>query len=404
MLLSLALMIITGFILSEAAQKLRLPRIIGMMATGMVLGPFVLDWLAPELLAISSDLRRIALVVILLRAGLSLDLGDLRKVGRPAFLLAFIPATFELVAVILLAPPILGFTYLEAALLGSILAAVSPAIVVPRMLRMMKEKHGTKRGIPQMILAGASVDDVYVIVLFAAFLDMMVTDSSGFLDIALVPVSLVLGVVTGLLFGLLFVRLFKRYHMRDTNKILLLLSFSLFFLALEDLISGTVPFSGLLAIFAMGITLLAQYERLAKRLVVKYEKIWVFTELLLFVLVGAAVNLPLAFAIGWQAILLVVLVLLIRSFGTFIATSRAGLLMKERVFTVFAYLPKATVQASIAGLPFAMGIAKGEAMLAVAVLAILITAPLGAFLTDFTKHRLVEVEPEDHKPMVLNRD
>ncbi|MFW5895007.1 MAG: cation:proton antiporter [Bacillota bacterium] len=392
MLLSLALIIITGFMLSEIAHKLRLPRIIGMMATGMVLGPFVLDWLAPELLAISSDLRRIALVVILLRAGLSLDLSDLRKVGKPAFLLAFIPATFELVAVFLLAPPILGFTYLEAALLGSILAAVSPAIVVPRMLRMMKENHGVKKGIPQMILAGSSVDDVYVIVLFAAFLNMTVTDSSAFTDIALVPVSLMLGIVTGVLFGLLFVMLFKRYHMRDTNKILLLLSFSLFFLVFEDLISGSVPFSGLLAIFAMGITLLANYERLAQRLVVKYEKIWVFTELLLFVLVGAAVNITLAFDIGWQATLLVLFALLIRSFGTFIATAKAGLLIKERMFTVFAYLPKATVQASIAGLPLAMGVSKGETMLAVAVVAILITAPLGAFLTDLTRHRLIETD------------
>ncbi|MFW6298066.1 MAG: cation:proton antiporter [Bacillota bacterium] len=392
MLLSLALIIITGFMLSEIAHKLRLPRIIGMMVTGMVLGPFVLDWLAPELLAISSDLRRIALVVILLRAGLSLDLGDLRKVGKPAFLLAFIPATFELVAVFLLAPLILGFTYLEAALLGSILAAVSPAIVVPRMLRMMKENHGVKKGIPQMILAGSSVDDVYVIVLFAAFLNMTLTDSSAFTDIALVPVSLMLGIVTGVLFGLLFVMLFKRYHMRDTNKILLLLSFSLFFLVFEDLISGTVPFSGLLAIFAMGITLLANYERLAQRLVVKYEKIWVFTELLLFVLVGAAVNITLAFDIGWQATLLVLFALLVRSFGTFMATAKAGLLFKERMFTVFAYLPKATVQASIAGLPLAMGVSNGETMLAVAVVAILITAPLGALLTDLTRHRLIETD------------
>ncbi len=401
MLLSLALIIIIGFTLSETAHKLGLPRIIGMMATGMILGPYALDWLSIELMAIAPDLRRIALVVILLRAGLSLDLRDLRRIGRPAFKLAFLPATFELVAVILLAPPILGFTYLEAAILGSILAAVSPAIVVPRMLRMMKENHGTKRGVPQMILAGASVDDIYVIVIFAALIDMATTDVSNFLSIALIPASLLLGGAVGVAFGILMVRLFKRYHTRDTNKIMILLSASLFFLVTEDLIHDTVPFSGLIAIFAMGITVLAKYEILASRLVGKYERIWVFTELLLFVLVGAAVNIALAFEIGLLAAVLVASVLIIRSSGVLLATVGSGFTPKERAFTVFAYLPKATVQAAIAGIPLSLGISNGETMLAIAVLAIVLTAPLGAILTDRTKNCLIDRDRSEKKPAVL---
>lgn len=401
MLLSLALIIIIGFTLSEIAHKLGIPRIIGMMATGMILGPYALDWLSFELIAISPDLRRIALIVILLRAGLSLDLRDLRRIGRPAFKLAFLPATFELVAVILLAPPILGFTYLEAAILGSILAAVSPAIVVPRMLRMMKEGHGTKRGVPQMILAGSSVDDIYVIVLFATFIDIATTGASGLLTVALVPLALLLGVAVGVVFGILSVRLFKQYHTRDTNKIMILLSFSLIFLVMEDLVSDTAPFSGLLAIFAMGITVLAKYETLASRLVVKYEKIWVFTELLLFVLIGAAVNIALAFDIGLLAIALVVSVLIIRSAAVLLATAKSGFTPKERLFTVFAYLPKATVQAAIAGIPLSLGISGGATMLAIAVLAIVITAPLGAILTDRFKDRLIDRDSHDKKPEVL---
>ena len=385
MLLSLALIILTGIVLSEMALKIGLPRIIGMVFTGIVLGPYALDLLDDSLLAISLDLRQIALVVILLRAGLSLNLEDLKKIGRPAFLLAFVPATLELLAVIILAPMLLGFTLLEAAIMGTILAAVSPAIVVPRMLRMMKEKVGTKKRIPQMILAGASVDDIYVLVLFTAFIGIHDTGDSSLLAFLTLPLSLVGGVIIGVLTALFFVKLFKHYHMRDTGKIMILLSVSFLFIAFED----TLHISGLLAIFAMGITILASYNVLARRLTQKYERIWVFTELLLFVLVGAAVDITLVSSVGASALLLVFGALIFRSLGTFVSTYKTKLALRERVFVVFAYLPKATVQASIASIPLSMGIDGGDTMLAVAVLSILITAPLGALLTDRTQKKLI---------------
>jgi NhaP-type Na+/H+ or K+/H+ antiporter len=389
MLLSLALIILTGIILSETALKIGLPRIIGMVFTGILLGPYVLNLLDESLLAISLDLRQIALVVILLRAGLSLNLEDLKEVGRPAFLLAFVPATLELVAVVILAPILLGFTLLEAAIMGTILAAVSPAIVVPRMLRMMKENVGTNKRIPHMILAGASVDDIYVIVLFTAFIGIHNTGDTSLMAFLMLPLSLVGGILLGVVTALLFVKLFKRYHMRDTGKIMVLLSVAFLFLALEDVL----PVSGLLAIFAMGITILTAYGVLAKRLVTKYEKIWVFTELLLFVLVGAAVDITLLRSVGLLALMLVLGALFIRSLGAFFATYKTALTLKERLFVVFAYLPKATVQASIASIPLSMGIGGGETMLAVAVLSILITAPLGAILTDRSQKRLLMSDP-----------
>lgn len=385
MLLSLALIILTGIALSEIALKIGLPRIIGMVFTGILLGPYALNLLDESLLAISLDLRQVALVVILLRAGLSLNLEDLRQVGRPAFLLAFIPATLELLAIIILAPLLLDFTLLEAAIMGTILAAVSPAIVVPRMLEMMENKVGTKKRIPQMILAGASVDDIYVIVLFTAFIGIHDTGEASLMAFLTLPLSLIGGILLGVVTAFLFVKLFKHYHMRDTGKIMILLGVAFIFLALEDML----PVSGLLAIFAMGITILSTYGVLAKRLVFKYEKVWVFTELLLFVLVGAAVDITLVGSIGLSALLLVMGALAIRSLGAFLATYKTALSLKERVFVVFAYLPKATVQASIASIPLSMGMGGGETMLAVAVLSIIITAPLGAILTDRTQKMLL---------------
>jgi NhaP-type Na+/H+ or K+/H+ antiporter len=391
MLLSIALIVLTGIILSEITLKFGLPRIIGMVFTGILLGPYVLDLLDEDLLAISLDLRQLALVVILLRAGLSLDLEDLKKVGRPAVMLAFIPATLELVAVIVLAPLFLGFSLLEAAIMGTILAAVSPAIVVPRMLKMMRENKGTKERIPQMILAGASVDDVYVIVLFTAFIGVYNTGGEGLQAFLMLPLTLLGGVLLGVTTGLLFVKLFKHYHIRDTSKIMVLLAVAFLFITLED----SIAISGLLAIFTMGITILSKYDSLAKRLVFKYEKIWVFTELLLFVLVGVAVDITLLGSVGLLALFLILSALFIRSIGSFISTYKTHLTRKERVFVVFAYLPKATVQASIASIPLSMGINRGETMLAVAVLSILITAPLGAILTDRTQLLLLRKENHD---------
>ncbi|MFA5006031.1 MAG: cation:proton antiporter [Candidatus Izemoplasmatales bacterium] len=393
MILSLSLILFAGLALSEVAFRLRLPRIVGMILAGILLGPYVLDLIAPEVLAISIDLRQIALVIILLRAGLALDLGDLRKVGRPALLLSFVPATFELVGILILGPTLLGLTLVESAVLGAILAAVSPAVVVPRMLRMMAEGRGTNRGIPQMIMAGASVDDVYVIVLFTAFVRMAQTGETSFLGLLSLPLAIVLGIVAGALAGILAVRFFRRFHMRDTTKVLVLLAASLLFVAAESLLAGIVPFSGFLAVLAMGIALLMKYPVLSERLVRKYEKIWVFAETLLFVLVGVAVDIRMVPAIGFAAVAAILGALCFRSIGVLVATAGRKLSPKERLYVVFSYLPKATVQASIGSIPLGLGIANGDVMLTIAVLAILVTAPLGAFLMDLTREKLVAADP-----------
>ncbi len=395
MLLTLSLIIVVGFALSELFSRLKMPRIIGMILAGILLGPYVLNLIAPEMLAISIDLRQIALVIILLRAGLSLDLKDLKKVGRPAILMSFIPASFEIIGVLVFGPLLLGLTLLESAILGSILAAVSPAVVVPKMLKLMDEKQGTKKRIPQLIMAGASVDDIYVIVLFTSFVQMAQTGNVSLLGFVFLPISIILGIGVGVIFGILFVKFFKRFHMRDTTKVLLILSFSLFFLTIEHEYSHMIPYSGLLSALAMGITILTKYQILAERLVKKYEKIWVFTETLLFVLVGAAVDITTIPNIGLMAILLIFGSLFFRSIGVIIAVIKTGLNKKEKAFIVGAYLPKATVQASIGSIPLALGISNGNTMLTISVLAILLTAPLGAFIIDLTKNKFLGL-PEAH--------
>lgn len=400
MLLTVSLIIVVGFALSEFFRRLKMPSIVGMILAGILLGPYVLDLIAPEMLAISIDLRQIALVIILLRAGLSLDIKDLKKVGRPAIFMSFLPATFEIIGVLILGPIFLGLTLLESAILGSILAAVSPAVVVPKMLKLMEDKQGTKKRIPQLIMAGASVDDIYVIVLFTSFVQMAQTGNFSLLGFLLLPVSILLGIGVGIVFGILFVKFFRKYHMRDTSKVLLVLSFSLFFLTIEHNYSHIIPYSGLLSALAMGVTILAKYQVLAERLVKKYEKIWVFTETLLFVLVGAAVDITTIPNIGLMAIFLIFGSLTFRSIGVILSTMKTGLNKKERLFIVEAYLPKATVQASIGSIPLALGISNGNTMLTIAVLAILITAPLGAFLIDVTKKRLLgDPETKQHHPI-----
>jgi len=392
MLLTLSLIILIGFSLSELAFRLRLPRIIGLLAAGIVLGPYVLNLIAPEVMAISADLRQIALVIILLRAGLSLDLKDLRKVGRHAILLSFIPATLEIVGALVLGPWLLGLTILEAAILGTILAAVSPAVVVPKMIKMIDEGIGTKKSIPQMIMAGASVDDVYVIVLFTSLITMAQQGTFSVEGLIKLPTAIILGVAVGLGLCFLFVGLFKKIHMRDTSKVLLILSFAMFLLTLEHL--EYIPFSGLLATMTLGLTILAKYPVVAGRLVKKYEKIWVFAELLLFVLVGAVVDITTLSSVGLLAIALVFGMLVFRSIGVFIATKSRKFTFKEQLFSIFAYIPKATVQASIGAIPLALGISNGSTMLTVAVLAIIITAPLGSLLIELTKRPLlVQKEP-----------
>ena len=389
MLLTLSLIILVGFSLSEIFYRLKLPRIIGMILAGILLGPYVFNLIAPEVLAISVDLRQIALIIILLRAGLSLSFNDLKKVGRPAILMSFIPASLEIIGVLILGPIFLGLTVIESLVLGSILAAVSPAIVVPRMLKLMEDKQGTKKSIPQIVLAGASVDDIFVIVLFTSFVQVAQTGSFSLLSILFLPISIVLGILVGIIFGYLFVIFFKKFHIRDTTKILLILSFSLFFLTIEHEFSNIVPYSGLLSALSMGITILTRYQVVAERLVKKYEKIWVFTEMLLFVLVGAAVDITQIPNIGLMAILLIIGALVFRSIGVFISLYKTNLEIKERTFVAFSYIPKATVQASIGSIPLALGISNGNTMLTIAVLAILFTAPLGAFLIDLSKNKFL---------------
>lgn len=392
MLLTFSLIILIGFSFSELSYRIKLPRIVGMLFAGMLLGPYVFNVISSEVSAISLDIRQMSLIIILLRAGLSLNLHDLRKVGKPSILLSFLPATFEIIGTIILGPLLLGLTLIESALLGSILAAVSPAIVVPRMLDLIKVKLGTDKKIPQMIMAAASLDDVYVIVLFTSFLSIA---KDGFFawDIFLrLPLSILLGITTGVLLGIGFTYLFKKFHIRDTSKVLMILSIALFLLTLEQLDLQFFPFSGLIATLSLGITLLTRYPVLAKRLVIKYEKIWVLAETFLFVLVGAAVNITLIPEVGVYAVLLILGLLVFRSLGVHVSTRGKTLTVKEQVFTMFAYLPKATVQASIGSIPLALGISNGETMLTLAVLAILITAPLGAFFIDLTKNKLLKIE------------
>lgn len=394
MLFSLALIMFCGFALGGVMKKLHLPSLIGMILTGILLGPYVLNIISSSILSISSDLREIALIIILIRAGLSLDIQDLKKVGRPAVLMCFIPATFEVAAVIIFAPMFFNISYLDAAIMGSVLAAVSPAVIVPRMLQLMENGYGEKKSIPQLILAGASVDDIYVIVLFTSFIGM--TQGQGFSSISLIriPLSILLGAALGLLAGTLMVWLFKKIHMRDTVKVLLLLGISFLFVSLETAVKDYVPISGLLAVMALGITILKQYEVLAKRISGKYEKLWVGAELLLFALVGAAVDIRYLTGAGIMAIALILIALVFRIAGVFVCLLKTRLNKKERMFCAIAYLPKATVQAAIGGVPLSIGLNSGDLILTVAVLAILITAPIGAIGIDRTYKRLLNKEKD----------
>lgn len=384
MLWSLALVFLGGLLAGEVFRRLRLPPLLGMLLVGIAFGPYALGLLDDSLLAISADLRKVALIIILTRAGLSLDIGDLRKVGRSAVLLCFVPATFEIVGTVILAPRLLGVSVLEAAIIGSVIAAVSPAVVVPRMLRLMDEGYGSGQGIPQMILAGASVDDVYVIVLFSSFTSLASGGTLSPLDFVRIPTSLVLGIAAGVLCGLALAWWFSHVHMRDSIKVVIFLALSLVLVTIEDHCTGIIGFSGLLAVMSMGIMLGRRIPVVSKRLSAKYDRLWVGAELLLFVLVGAMVNVAYVAYAGVAAILLILGAMVFRMAGVFASVLGTKLNGKERAFCMLAYTPKATVQAAIGGVPLAMGLACGETVLTVAVLAILITAPFGAIAIDCT--------------------
>lgn len=389
MLTSLALIFLFGLIFGALFQKLRLPPLLGMLIVGIVLGPYVLNWLDDSLLSISADLRQIALIIILTRAGLNLNISDLKKVGRPAVLMCFLPACFEILGMLVLAPPLLHISYLDAAIMGAVVGAVSPAVIVPKMLRLMEEGYGTKKSIPQLILAGASVDDVFVIVLFSSFTGLAKGESLSPWRFAEIPISILLGVLLGAALGLLLAFFFQKVHVRDSVKVLLLLSFSFLLVALEDALEGFVPISGLIAVMSLGIALQRKRDIVARRLSLKFSKLWVAAELLLFVLVGATVDLHYAYAAGLSAVILIFGVLLFRMAGVWVCLFKTKLLFKERLFCVLAYMPKATVQAAIGSVPLSMGLSCGNIVLTVAVLAILITAPLGAFLIDLTYKKLL---------------
>jgi NhaP-type Na+/H+ or K+/H+ antiporter len=392
MLLSVALIVLMALLLGKILKTIHIPPILGMLLTGILLGPFVFDLIDDRILSLSSELRQMALIVILLRAGLALKLEDLKKIGRPALLMSFIPATFELIGVLILGPLLLGLSFLEAAILGSILAAVSPAVVVPRMLHLMQSGYGKKKHIPELILSGASLDDIYVIILFSSFLQSYLTGSISFNLFYQLPLSILFGVGLGLLIGLLSVVFFKRFHMRDTMKVLILFSLSFLLITLEVTLKPWLSISGLLSVMVLGGMIHHMYPELAKRLVGKFEKIWVIAEIMLFVLVGAAVNITVVSDLGIQAIFLVFGALVFRTIGVFVALLKTDLIMKERLFVMIAYLPKATVQAAIGAIPLASGIPSGDLMLSVAVLAIIITAPLGAIGIDLTYSRLLPQE------------
>lgn len=398
MLTSLALIFLVGLCMAAICQKLKLPRIIGMLVTGMVLGPYVLDFLDSSILSISAELRKMALIIILLKAGLSLNLNDLKKVGRPAVLLAFVPASFEIVGYVLFAPIFLGISRIDAAVMGAVLAAVSPAVVVPRMVQLMEEKYGTKQSIPQMIMAGASCDDIFVIVLFTTFLGMAQGAKVSLLRFVNVPVSIFLGILLGAVIGYVLYRFFEtaykhQNYVRNSTKVILVLGVSFLLTAVEGWLDGKVAVSGLLAVVSMACVLKAKcIPAVSKRLSEKFGKLWIAAEVILFVLVGAAVDLRYTAAAGGFAVLVIFLSLIFRMAGVFVCVLGTGLSWKERLFCAISYLPKATVQAAIGSVPLTAGLGCGKMILSVAVLAILITAPLGALGMDLTYKKLLARE------------
>ncbi|MBE0451455.1 MAG: cation:proton antiporter [Clostridia bacterium] len=392
MLFSLALILIIGFSLSGIFNRLRIPGLIGMILTGVLLGPYVLDLISDKILNISSDLREVALIVILTRAGLTIDINDLKKVGRPAILMCFVPATLEILAITLLAPIFLNVTYLEAAIMGTVVAAVSPAIIVPRMIHLMESGHGKDKNIPQLIMAGASVDDIYVIVLFTAFLGMYGGGDFTVASLLSVPISIISGLLLGIIVGLVLVHIFKTLHIRDTIKVLIILSSSFIFVTLENFLGPYFAISGLLAVMALGATILKTYPLLAKRIMGKFSKIWVGAELMLFVLVGAAVDINYLGNAGVMSVLLILSALVLRIIGVFISLLKTKLNFKEKLYCAISYIPKATVQAAIGAIPLTAGVESGNTILTVAVLAIMISAPIGAIGMDNTYSKLLSLK------------
>jgi NhaP-type Na+/H+ or K+/H+ antiporter len=382
MLTSIAIILLLGLFVGWIFSKLRLPSLLGMIIVGIAISPHCLNIVDKSIISISGDLRQIALVIILTRAGLSLNISDLKKVGRPAILMCFVPACVEIIGTIIFAPLLLGVSVLDAAIIGSVIAAVSPAVIVPRMIKLIDEGYGKEKSIPQLILAGASVDDVFVIVVFTALTTLASTGEISSVSFLQIPVSICLGILLGGYVGFILTKFFKRFHMRDSVKVLIILSVSFLLLEVQNRLEGIIPVSGLLAIMSLGIFINQKYDILAKRLSVKYNKLWLCAEIFLFVLVGMAVDIKYAFSAGFVVILLVILALICRMLGVLFSLIKAQLNKKEKLFCAIAYTPKATVQAAIGTIPLAMGLSCGEMALTVAVVSILFTAPFGAICVD----------------------
>lgn len=390
MLTSIAMILLLGLLVGWIFSKCKLPSLLGMIIVGIILSPYALNLIDESILMISGDLRQIALVIILTRAGLSLDISDLKKVGRPAVLMCFLPACAEILGTVVLAPVLLKVSILEAAVMGSVIAAVSPAVIVPRMIRLIDEGYGKSKSIPQLILAGASVDDVFVIVVFTAFTALASTGKMSISSFIQIPISIVMGIIFGSGVGILLVLFFKKNHMRDSVKILIIISVSFLLLEVQNRLEGIIPFSGLLAIMSMGIMLKQKYDVLASRLSAKYNKLWIGAEIFLFVLVGTTVDLKYVKSAGIFAVLLIIGALLFRMGGVALSLVKTDLSKKERLFCMVAYTPKATVQAAIGAIPLSMGLDCGNIVVTVAVLSILITAPFGAVCVDNLYKRLLE--------------
>ena len=390
MLKSIALIMLIGMSAGWVCRKVKLPGLIGMLFTGIILGPYVLNMLDSSILLVSADIRKIALVIILTRAGLTLNLEDLKKVGRPAFLMCFVPATFEMIGMIILAPRLLDVTLIEAAVIGAVVAAVSPAVVVPEMIKLMEEGYGTKQGIPQLILAGASVDDVYVIVMFTAFTSLAQGSNVSVMSFVNIPVSIIFGIIIGIIIGKALAVVWKKLHIRDTVKAAIFLSVALLLVDIEASLNTPITFASLISVMFIGIALKKDRPEVAFRLSQKYNKMWVWAEVMLFVLVGATVDIGYVAYAGVSAIVIIIGALIFRMAGVALCMAGTKLKLKERVFCMLAYTPKATVQAAIGGVPLSMGLACGNTVLIVAVLAIIITAPLGAFAIDMTYRKLLK--------------
>lgn len=396
MLVSFGLIIIFGLIFGFFCKKLKIPALIGMLFTGIILGPNVLNLIDSKTLNISSELRQIALIVILIKAGLSLDISDLKRIGKSAILLSFLPASFEILAYFIFARIFFKIRSVDALLMGSVLAAVSPAVVVPRMVKLIEEKRGVEKSIPQMILAGASCDDIFVLVLFSSFLSMAKGEDVSLVSLVNVPISIILGIIVGAIIGYILYIVFEFFYkkgdmIRNSTKLIIILAISFLLVAMENLLKDKIAFSSLLAVIAMScIFKIKANDEVSSRLSEKFGKLWIFAEVLLFVLVGAEVNIFYITKLGFISIVMIFLALIIRSLGTMISISGSNLNKKEKLFTVFSYMPKATVQAAIGAVPLANGLSSGEIILSMAVLGIIITAPIGAIFIDNFNQKLLD--------------